>query len=414
MLESPPRPDDRNKRHHIPVSPSGSVATAGNIPHHRLKIVINAFSARQGGGQTYLNNLLNHLPTEQEVNILVYAPGRVQLPHDPRIRRGATRWPTENPLLRSVWEMFVLPRVLAREKADVLFCPGGLIATKPPKGCRTATTFHNMIPFDPRARAAIPIGLQYFRNWLLERVLLKSMANADLTIFISEFARGVIEARAHIPNPVTIPHGIGTAFRTDGLSMERPPAVPLGKYVLYVSKFDSYKHHLQVVEGFARLPRELQKEYTLVLVGETDHPSAAQVAATKDSLCIPGSVQLLGAVPYAELPAYYHHAAAILFASSCENCPNILLEGLASGRPVMSSNVMPMPEFGGPGIEYFSPFDPDDIARALERVLTDPQHAREVAASALAQSRNFDWTEAAARTWNELTNLTGAPARPTA
>jgi glycosyltransferase involved in cell wall biosynthesis len=94
-----------------------------------------------------------------------------------------------------------------------------------------------------------------------------------------------------------------------------------------------------------------------------------------------------------------------VFASSCENCPNILLEGLASGRPVLSSNVMPMPEFGGSGIEYFSPFDPDDIARALQRVLTDPQHAQRVAAAALSESRRFDWSETAARTWSSLIRL---------
>jgi glycosyltransferase involved in cell wall biosynthesis len=120
---------------------------------------------------------------------------------------------------------------------------------------------------------------------------------------------------------------------------------------------------------------------------------------------VPGSVQILGAVPYGELPAFYHHAEAIVFASSCENCPNILLEGLASGRPVLSSNVMPMPEFGGRGIEYFSPFDPDDIAHALRRVLTDTQRAHAVAASALAESHRFDWAESAARTWDALTRL---------
>jgi glycosyltransferase involved in cell wall biosynthesis len=144
---------------------------------------------------------------------------------------------------------------------------------------------------------------------------------------------------------------------------------------------------------------------TLLLVGETDHPNAARVAAIKDDVCVPGSVQILGAVPYAELPAVYHHAEAVLFASSCENCPNILLEALASGRPVLSSNVMPMPEFGGPEIEYFSPYDPTSISRALLRVLTDPQHAAAVANAGIAASRRFDWTDSAARTWGALARL---------
>jgi len=375
-----------------------------------MKIVINALSARLGGGQTYLKNLLAHLPEGQDVDLLVYAPASLPLPQDRRIRRGTTSWPTENPLLRSVWEKVALPRILARERADLLFCPGGLIATRAPAGCRTATMFRNMTPFDERARRSIPYGLQRVRIWLLEHLMLASMARADLTIFISDFARSVIESRIQVRKAQTIPHGIASTFRTLSQTMARPERLPARKFVLYVSKFDSYKHQLEVVQGFSRLPRELQRQYALVLVGETDHPSAAQIEALKDQLCEPGSVQLLGAVPYAELPGFYHHAEAIVFASSCENCPNILLEGLASGRPVLSSNVMPMPEFGGRGIEYFSPFDPDDIARALRRVLTDPQHAREVAASGLAESRRFDWSESAARTWESLARLVREPA----
>lgn len=372
-----------------------------------MRIVINALSARLGGGQTYLKNLLAHLPGEPDLDILVYAPASLRLPEDARIRRKSPRWPTENPLLRSIWEKMALPRVLRQERTDVLFCPGGLVSTQPPPGCRTATMFRNMTPFDLRARSALPFGLQRVRNWMLEPLMLSSMAKADLTIFISDFARRVIEDRIRVRAGRTIPHGIAPDFRTHGKNLERPARLPTGGYLLYVSKFESYKHHHEVVQGFARLPRELQQRYSLVLVGETDHSSAAQIEATKDTLCEPGRVHLLGPVPYAELPAYYHHAAAVLFASSCENCPNILLEALASGRPVLSSNVMPMPEFGGPDIEYFSPFDPDDIARSLRRLLDDANHSRAVAAAALAESRRYDWATSAASTWAALASLTG-------
>ena len=377
-----------------------------------MKIVVNALSARQGGGQTYLRNLFAHMPETRGLEVLVFAPSSMVLPRDPRIRRGTTRWPTDNPLLRSVWERLVLPRVLARERADLLFCPGGLILSAVPTGCRTATTFQNMVPFDARARAMVPAGLQRIRIWLLEQLMLASMARADLTIFISGFARSVIESRIRLNETQTIPHGIPTAFLADRSVPTPPSQLPPGGYILYVSKFDSYKHQFEVVQAFAKLPRDLQRRHPLVLVGETDHPGAARVEAVKDALCEPGSVHVLGAVPYAQLPAYYRHAEAVLFASSCENCPNILLEALASGRPVLSSNVMPMPEFGGDGIEYFSPFDPDDIARALRRILEDPARAAAVAAAALAESRRYDWAESAARTWAALTRLAHGDARP--
>ena len=370
-----------------------------------MKIVINAFSARLGGGQTYLRNLLAYMPECDVLEVLVYAPAELELPAHPRLRRMITHWPTTNPLLRTFWEMLVLPGVLKREQADALFCPGGVVATIPPNRCRVVTMFRNMIPFDPLTRKNIPWGMQKLRNVILKRVMLKSMASADLTIFISDHARGVIETMTRIKNPVTIPHGISRAFRSFDQALERPSFLPKEEYLLYVSRFDVYKHHYQVVSAYARLPDTLRRRFALVLVGEADLPEAVRVRQLIEQLDVGERLQLLGAIPYSELPAVYHHAHLVLFASSCENCPNILLEALGAGRPVLSSNVMPMPEFGGDAVAYFSPFDPDDIAKTMKKVLTDNDYAQYLAAAAANRSAQYDWEYTAKATWTHIFGL---------
>jgi len=113
-----------------------------------MKIIINAFSARRGGGQTYLLNLLRHLDDCTGMEIFVLAPNSLQLPTHPAVTRLAVNWPTDNPLLRIMWERFLLPKMLKKMDADLLFCPGGLVNTRVPKGCKTVTMFRNMIPFD--------------------------------------------------------------------------------------------------------------------------------------------------------------------------------------------------------------------------------------------------------------------------
>ena len=72
-----------------------------------------------------------------------------------------------------------------------------------------------------------------------------------------------------------------------------------------------------------------------------------------------------------------------------------------------------MPEFGGDAVEYFSPFDPEDIKRALLRVLTDPQRAHQLAAAAAARSRRYDWATTARETWKNIleVGLDEAPGR---
>lgn len=373
-----------------------------------MKIVINGMSARLGGGRTYLVNLLAHLPTSADLQVLVFVPDDFGLPADPRLLRARTRWPTTNPLLRALWERFVLPAYLRRTGAHVLFCPGGVVATQVPAGCKVVTMFRNMIPFDPSLVASMPWGWQRIRNLILRRVMLQSLANADLSIFVSDHARALIERLAHIRNPVTIPHGIGDAFRTAGLDLPRPHAAPDGQYLLYVSRFDIYKHHREVVQAFAALPAPHRDGLYLVFLGETNLPEAAPVAELVHRLGLDSWVLMPGAVPYALLPAWYQHAKAIIFASSCENCPNILLESLGAGRPVLSSDVMPMPEFGGPGLLYFSPTAPLSLTNALNRVLESPDAAERLAAAAADRSRRYEWSRTAHETWTRVLALTQA------
>ena len=370
-----------------------------------MRIVVNAFSARLGGGQTYLRNLFAHLPDVPNLEVLVFAAPGLDLPAHPCVRQVRTAWPTTNPLLRTLWEKWVLPRWLARERADVLFCPGGVVATRPPTRVKVVSMFRNMIPFDARVVGSMPWGLQRLRNIVLAGVLLRSLAEADLAIFISDHARAVIEQLRRIPNAVTIPHGIGSAFRTADQPLERPQGAPAGAYLLYVSRIEVYKHHAEVVQAYARLAPALRERHPLLLLGENDLPPAAEVRALARQLRLESQVHMPGAVPYAALPAYYHHAHAILFASSCENCPNILLEALGSGRPVLCSDVMPMPEFGGSGLLYFSPFDPTSLHAALQQVLTDPALAARIAAEATERSRHYDWNTTARRTWSRIIAL---------
>lgn len=370
-----------------------------------MKIVINALSARLGGGQTYLKNLLAHLPAQPNLEIVVYAPDSLVLPENSQLRRGTTMWATTNPLLRTLWEHFVLPRILLEEKAHILFCPGGVVATRAPLGCKVVTMFRNMIPFDSAALARIPHGLQKLRNFMLKRVMLRSMANADLTIFISDHARQVIETLTSVRKSVTIPHGINAAFRTHGQNVQRPNWLPKSEYLLYVSRFDVYKHQFEVATAYAALPSDLRSRYKLLLVGEADNALAQDVADLARKNCLESQIIIVGPIAYAELPAVCHHAAVNLFASSCENCPNILLEALGAGRPVLSSAVMPMPEFGGDAVGYFVPTDPTSIRDELTRVLCDESIRNELAAGAVRRSADFDWVKTSRTTWQSIADL---------
>ena len=112
-------------------------------------------------------------------------------------------------------------------------------------------------------------------------------------------------------------------------------------------------------------------------------------------------------MPYDTLPAVYHGAVANIFASSCENCPNILLEALAAGRPVLCSDYQPMPEFAGDAALYFDPYNPQSLATRLCEVLDDPRLSAELGRRSRERSAEFQWKQSAEATWQALSDLAG-------
>ena len=373
-----------------------------------MNIVINALSARRGGGQTYLHNLLQHLDSCSDMRFYMLAPDYLHLPAHPQLIRIPVQWPTENPISRTAYERFVFPLVLKKLKADVLFCPGGLLTTKVPEGCKTIIMFQNMIPFDPIQRAKYHFGLMKVRNWILEKVMLKSMIAADLVVFISDFARRMIEKRApgKIKKAVTIPHGLSEHFKVaDGPVPSRPNWLPQEEYLLYVSIFDVYKNQLEVVQAFQMLKQKRHSTEKLVLAGYNLSSYGHKVRKEIRRLNMQDDVILPGNISYEDLPSVYWHAKLNIFASECENCPNILLEALGAGRPVLVSNRAPMPEFGGDAVLYFDPASPQDLANKIAAVIDDPVSMKELSSKARAHSLQYEWKETAQHTWKAIRDL---------
>lgn len=372
-----------------------------------MKLVVNALSARMGGGQTYLVNLLAHPPDPGRMRLFVYAPSSLALPEQENVTRLHPAWPTDNPAVRTLWEKTVLPRVLRRLGAQVLFCPGGVVATRAPRGCRTATMFRNMIPFDPVQRRRYPLGYQRLRNWLLNRVMRESMVRADRVIFISAHARRVIEKAAgrRLARAVVIPHGVNPMFRgATAAPDQRPPWLP-DEYLLYVSTIDRYKAQVEVVQAYAHLCRMRPTGEKLVLVGHEMPGYGRRVRREIARLGLEGRVVLAGAVRYSHMPAVYRHAKVHIFASESENCPNILLEAMAAGGAILASSRPPMPEFGGDGVIYFDPSRPGQLAARTAELIDDAPARARLGAKATARAQQYDWGTTARRTWEALQEL---------
>ena len=367
------------------------------------EILFSALSSRRGGGITYIRNIVRGFPRGAGHRLTILSPKPIEdLPEHPDVVwLQAPAW-TERPLWRILlgtpYFRFLWPR---RRDFDAVYFAGGSFDIALPPGVCRIVAFRNMLPFDHRARRLYPLGWARFRHWLLEFVQGAAFRKADLIVFISEYARHIID-RLVVPRrgrSVVIPHG---ATLTEG-SLDPAIAARLPeRYVLYLSIFEVYKQQVELVEAWALLRRLRPTTEKLVLAGPVASSYAGLVRAAITRHGLADEVILTGPVRHDQISDLARKATLNLFLSTCENCPNILLELLLVGRPLIVSDREPMPELGGPGLVYVDPENPPAIAAAVAHLLDDPQASAAVAAAALERSKRYSWADTARRTWEAI------------
>jgi len=242
-----------------------------------MKLLIYAPSAREGGGITYLQNLLSRFPEHGEISGYVIAPANLDVNEaHPHLQRVTTP-SLDNLLVRAVWEKIAFPRVIQKLGIDALFCPGGTVPYFDP-AIRTAVTFQNMLPFDLEQRRRFPLGFMRTKWASLRHALAKGIKRADLVIFISKYGEEVIRdlRLRDSGKSVQIYHGVDEMF-LEGPVSERPHGLPTTGFILYVSAFDCYKSHLELLRGYAVARQRDAIKKPLVLVGHDRGTQRAKV-----------------------------------------------------------------------------------------------------------------------------------------
>jgi len=307
---------------------------------------------------------------------------------------------------RVYWQQFQLSKLARDAGCRLLFVPGSLHSGD---FHPVVTMSRNMLPFEWRELRRSGWTWASLRLLLLRWTQGRSFRRADGLIFLTQYAQEVVMRviKNSAARTTIIPHGVDDRFVC-------PPReqFPVGHYsaerpfrILYVSVINVYKHQWHVAAAVAQLRAE-GLPVLLELVGPSYPPALARLRKTLARVD-PASefVRYLGRIPHSELHARYAGADLCLFASTCENMPNILLEGMASGLPIACSDRGPMPEVLGDAGVYFDPEKPDEIARALRELIESPELRTKLAQSSFERVRRYSWRRCADETFKFLAEV---------
>ena len=359
---------------------------------------INASRARSGGAIAHLVGVLQDARPQDfgigQVHVWSYSKLLAALPDRPWLVKHAPSQ-LEGSLVRQLWwERFSLPQELHQSAcALLLYVDAGSVCRFRP----AVTMSRDMLSYEPREIDRYSFGKGKLRLIALRHVQNMALRSADGVIFLTRYAARIIQQSCGpLKNVAYVPHGVGTVFHADVRKYLSLPETPIR--CLYISNALPYKHQWHVVEAVALL-RQRGYDLRLDLVGGGEGNAQSRLETTI-ARCDPKRefVTQHGFVPQNTLPQFLSAAQIFIFASSCENMPNTLVEAMAAGLPIACSDRGPMPEVLDNGGVYFDPENPESIAAAIADLVADPEKQARLASNSRRLANQYSWKRCADET----------------
>jgi glycosyltransferase involved in cell wall biosynthesis/2-polyprenyl-3-methyl-5-hydroxy-6-metoxy-1,4-benzoquinol methylase len=268
--------------------------------------------------------------------------------------------------------------LLERLEADLLFCP-----------------FTSPFFFDP----AVPVVSviydlqhvyypQFFQPQEIEereRNIQQAFRLASRVVCISEYVRETVLRHSSLPPErvrtihIVLPNRLAPPSPALRESVLEKHALVPERFLLYPANFWPHKNHEILLTAFGMyLSTNPASDLKLVLTGAPS-PRRDELIEAAKRMRLGHAVVFGGALPDEEFSVVMHSCAAMIFPSLFEGFGMPLLEAMAAGVPVLSSNATSLPEVAGDAALYFDPRKPNEIVEAITRIESDPELRRRLA-----------------------------------
>ena len=368
-----------------------------------MRVAIDTRKVHDFGIGTYIRNLLRQLARiDRETEYVLLCREQdlgIAAQLGPNFR--TIREPSPNYSLR---EQIHIPWVLRRERPDVYHAPHYVLP--PAVFCRSVVTIHDCI------HLMFP---QYLPNRAAFAYARASMWAAvhrsDRILTVSAASKRDILRLFDVPpeKVVVVYNAIDEHFSTEPspehISRVRERYQLDHQFVLYVGNIKPHKNLVRLIEAFSRL-RQDHGDIKLLIIGDEISKLPALRRAVH-SHKLHKHVRFLGYLKDDTLTVLYRLAAVFVFPSLYEGFGLPPLEAMASGTPVVTSNLSSLPEVTGDAAVLVDPYDVDSIEHGIRRVLDDPALADDLRRKGLQRAREFSWERSVEETLRVYRDVAG-------
>jgi len=350
-------------------------------------------SYRGAGVSRYIHKLLTYLPQVDSRLSYVAFLGDAHA-HFPGWKHCVSRWPTENPVVRIVWEQIVQPWEAWREKLSLLHAPVYVGPIAAP--CPIVVTVHDL------SFVVHPNLFRPFNRVYLQRLTRRSVDQAVAIIADSQSTKndlvqtlGVSEGKITVIHP-GVAHNMQPIDDRQLQDFRRSRGLP-EHMILFLGTLEPRKNLPTLLQAYAIMHKKPNLNRCLVIAGGKGW-YYDEIYAQVERLGLRDEVIFPGYVPETELPLWYNAADLFVYPSLYEGFGMPPLEAMACGTPVVVSNTSSLPEVVGDAALTVDPQDPQALADAMLEALHDPQTHQRLREAGPARAGHYTWADTAART----------------
>lgn len=239
----------------------------------------------------------------------------------------------------------------------------------------------------------------------------QALSSVNHIIAASQYIRMDLIKNGVNPSKISVIHnGIDSKLfhpnlRTDEETVNIKPFAIKRPYFIYGSRLSGpEKKHIELIKAFSLFKEKTNLPHRLVLAGNDEAYSEAVHKAAFDSKATQ-DIFLTGYFPHESFPKLYAGAEACLFPSVNEGVGLPVLEAMAIGIPVACSKGGALPEMGGEAAYYFDADNIEEIALAMEKIVTDTALREKMISAGLERAKQFSWENTVKRTTEIMMRL---------
>lgn len=361
-----------------------------------MNIAFDAINIKSGGGIKHIKELINHKKNYNK-KIIIWGNKKVldEIPNKKFLKKIYKPIFERNYFLTFIWKLFFFQKALKINNCSIVVLLAGWGFSG---NIKSISVFQNMLPYSKKELEKYNFSIFKIKMFILKQLLNFSFKKSSGIIFLSNYAKDNILRGLTNKKSTVIAHG---CEKNRFIRKVNKASINL----IYVSNTDPYKNHLFLINSLYNL--EIKQMVSIYFVGEKGicHQEIEDniIKFNKKNKKI--KIYFIGPLKYKFLKSFYLKSDGMIFSSTCENFPNIILEGMSFKLPILCPNVGPLNEIIGKNDFYYNANNHKSLKNKMIKLIKDRILRKKNGHRNFISAKKFNWSKTSTQTFNFIEKI---------